>query len=783
MADNFSALFQAELNTAKFLQQVQEIQDKQYKISNFKAETAALINEIQSELSKHKFDININPVKMSGDMQSAGSSAASSFAKGFQSGISGIKGQVKITANTIDELRTSLSKIGVDKSSISNVTKDLENLDIAIKRITSREKGNTIRFDIQGLDKSGNIVTTFREIETETGKLISQGNTLTQTFDAGEAAAKRYSTSLSQAMNLQGAPEKMTASIAQVTAQYERLGTTGHSKLAVVQQDLNTLNSLQATISSASGDELVAAYDKWDSTLSRVKSNLSTISAESKTFVSSLQITNLDNQISTWMSKNSKASKDFGSAIQSLRDKLTQLNSSGNATVGQFKQVENEFNSIKAQATSLGKTGQSLGTVFKQSFTTVSKYISSAQLIYRAVAAMKEMYQNVVNIDTAMTGLYRVTNLTKSGYTDLFNQMKDSAKEYGATLKDIVDLTTGWVKLGFDTDTAEGLAEITTQYQHVTDLDTDTATKNLITAYKGFQEQLDEVYQGNTTEAVSYLSDIYDKLGNEFALSAADVGAAMERSASALSEANNSIQESTGLATGMIEVIQNAEKAGTVLNTTSLRLRGMKGELEELGEEVDENVESVSQMQTHILNLTNGKVNIFEDSGDFKSTYQILKEISEVYDDLSDTAQADLLESISGKRNANAVAAVINNFDQVEKATQAATDATGTAANEQAKYMNSIQGHLNQLQASWESYSTSLVDSEGVKTLIDMGSGLLQIFEGVNNTFGTLPTLISVAMGALSFKNIGRTKMFVLINMPIAITVLFRYRQFRYCGE
>ena len=45
----------------------------------------------------------------------------------------------------------------------------------------------------------------------------------------------------------------------------------------------------------------------------------------------------------------------------------------------------------------------------------------------------------------------------------------------------------------------------------------------------------------------------------------------------------------------------------------------MKGELEDLGEEYD-NIESISKIQTQILNLTSGKVNIFDDNGKFRST-------------------------------------------------------------------------------------------------------------------------------------------------------------------
>lgn len=75
----------------------------------------------------------------------------------------------------------------------------------------------------------------------------------------------------------------------------------------------------------------------------------------------------------------------------------------------------------------------------------------------------------------------------------------------------------------------------------------------------------------------------------------------------------------------------------------------MKGKLEELGEEVDDNVESISKMQTQILNLTHGKVNIFDDDGNFRNIYEIMRDISEVYDDLTDTERASLLETIAGK--------------------------------------------------------------------------------------------------------------------------------------
>ena len=203
--------------------------------------------------------------------------------------------------------------------------------------------------------------------------------------------------------------------------------------------------------------------------------------------------------------------------------------------------------------------------------------------------------------------------------------------------------------------------------------------------------------------------------------------------------------------------------------------RLMKGELEELGEEVDENVESISKMQTHILNLTEGKVNIFGDDGQFKSTYQIMKEISDIWDELDSKAQADLLETVAGKMRANAVSALISNFDQVEKATQAAYSSAGTAAKENEKYMDSMQGKINATKASWQALSNTVMSSDFLKGLIDAGGTALDILNKIVDTLGTLPTILITIGSYLAIKNVGRTKMFVLENGGKMPTVIVFY--------
>lgn len=128
---------------------------------------------------------------------------------------------------------------------------------------------------------------------------------------------------------------------------------------------------------------------------------------------------------------------------------------------------------------------------------------------------------------------------------------------------------------------------------------------------------------------------------NNFAISSTGIGEALQRSASALYEAGNTIDESIALVTGANSVIQNPEQVGTALKTLALRLRGTKTELEEAGLDADNMAESVSQLQAKLLALTHGKVNIMADADTFKNTTEILREMSAAWKDMTDIERAD----------------------------------------------------------------------------------------------------------------------------------------------
>lgn len=627
-----------------------------------------------------------------------------------------------------------------NSSEIATLTQQLETFRSEYAELSVQLNGKLSTSQLTALGQS------FSDLQNKLDALASKAE------DARIKLANSISTNIDNGQ-LEAQSAKLDASLDKIKVKSDEV-TAGVERLKIAETEL------RAARDSDDAERIIHSNEEYKNALQNVKNQIEVnIQAEKKLAEAQKetqnnellrqQRKNLSLDMDIWLRDNSVAAKEFGAQIQRLQVELETCDKT------RLNGIKAEFQEIQKQANLAGQTVQTLGDRFKTQLSKLTTYVSAAMLISYGMSALRSMYDNVLSVDTAMTELYRVTDLTTQQYSDMYDKMAQSAKNYGATLDSIITSTASWVRLGFNPNDAERLSEISAMYQHVTDLDEETAVKNLVTAYKGFEQQLLTLTNGDTTAAIELVADIYDKLGNEFAESAADVGNGLAKSAAVLQQGGNSIQQSAAMFTGIQEVLQDSGVSGSTLKILALRLRGMKGELQELGEEVDDNVESISKMQTQILNFTHGKVNIFNDDGSFKSTYEIMQGIAEIYDDLTDTDRADLLETIAGKNRAVGVQALISNWSQVEKAFDAATNAEGTAAAEQEKYMASLQGHINQLSSAWQAFSNTFLKSNFLKGAVDTLTSIINLLDKLVNTINVVPTLIGAISTAMAFKNVG----------------------------
>jgi len=372
----------------------------------------------------------------------------------------------------------------------------------------------------------------------------------------------------------------------------------------------------------------------------------------------------------------------------------------------------------------------------------ILQYTTSITSIYRVFGELRRGIQYIREIDSALTELKKVTSETEKTYDKFLQTASKTADIVGSTIKELVSSTADWARIGYSLEDAATLAETTAVLLNVSEFQSiEDATSALTSTLQAFSM---------TAETSMRAVDVLNEVGNNFAISSDGIATALQDSASSLVAANNSYEEAVALIAAANRVVQDPNSVGAALRTISLRLRGTSAkELEEAGEDTDGAIESKSKLRSKVKGLSG--VDILTDTGAYKSTYEILLDISKVWKDMSDINQAALLEILAGKTRSNTAAAILSNTKDLKKAYEQALEAEGSALAENEKYLDSIQGRIDLFTNSVQTMWNNALDSDVIKWFVDLGTKLIKAVD----TLGLIPSILAT-IGATK----GITKLF-----------------------
>ena len=558
------------------------------------------------------------------------------------------------------------------------------------------------------------------------------------------------------------------------------------SSLSTEAKELSQIHEIQLSIDNGTYDKqlssLVASYERLGLTSDEVKTktndvsialdklkekNFSTLESDVKHFANELKKSQneatilkndleniynpkkqarLSTDIQNWLSKNSRASKE---AKESLNAYYREL-SDGRVSVDRLNYIEQELKSIDATQRGLGKLGKNLKDQFKEASASFTQWLSVSSGIMALVYQLQKMPKEVIKVNSAMVELNKVSEASAADIIKYFDEAVKSAKRYGSSVSDLISATADWSRLGYSLPDSKKLAEVATLYKNVGDgIDIATANESLVSTLQGFKLNADDAM---------HIIDAFNEVGNNFAIGSDGIGEALKRSASSMFAAGNTLEETIGLVTAANAVVQDPDSIGTAYKTISMRIRGAKTEMEELGLETDGMVESTATLQKEILALSG--VDIMKDKDTFKSTYQILDELATKWQDLTDIQQASITELIAGKRQGNIVSALMSNFETARQATETAINSTGSALKEQEAYEQGIQYSLDRLEASFQAFANHILDSDFLKGIIDFGNGTINVIDAVTSKLGSLGTIGLGAGLFSSIKNVGMAELY-----------------------
>lgn len=502
------------------------------------------------------------------------------------------------------------------------------------------------------------------------------------------------------------------------------------------------LNNIKAKGGIASEDD-VQNLKEYESEIKKTISTVTNMSVAEKgyNFVSGQK--ELD-KIHKLLNENSKMSSEAKAKIKAYYKEIE----SGNPSMS-LDRIHGEIMKIYNAEVEAGRAGKSLWDTFKTS--RLHQIVAQAAGMfgfYDIINIGKQAVEVVTELDSAFTEMRKVSDETEQSLKRYQQTTFTTADAIGTTAVQIQKSTANWQRLGYSLDEASKLAENSNIYKNVGDMDINEATEHMISSVQAWKSEF-----GDAVTASEEIMNRYNKIGNEFAISSADIGEAMETSAAALKAGGNDLNESIGLITAGNLIQQDASTTASAMKILSLRIRGAKADLDAMGESTDDLSDSTSKMREELKALTG--VDIMKDENTFKSTAEIIQEMGKNWDKLTDVSKAAALEKLAGKNRASTVSGLIENYETIGKVIEAAENSENSALEENEKYLESIEGRTQKLTNQLQELASATIKDDWIKDAISGLTTLLDLVTKLVDKFGIIPTVAPAIATAFSFKNVG----------------------------
>ena len=509
--------------------------------------------------------------------------------------------------------------------------------------------------------------------------------------------------------------------------------------LAKVNEQIQKINEQIENVDKLDivSDDDIRQLDIVNSNLVEITSNLVEQQKDYK-LADTNKVKNLISDLEAYKKKASSMSTEYTQEI----DKMVSALSSNNITQTVFDDISDKFKSLRKEVKAAGQDVQSFSDLLRGRFKALGAYLLSFASVYKVWDVLKQGFNTIHEFDDALTEMRKVSDETMKSLQAFQNESFDLASSVGTTGLQIQQSTADWMRLGESLKDAQESARVSTVLMNVSEFDSiSEATESLVAMSAAFKD-LDKIE----------IVDKLNKIGNDFSISTDGLATALQGSASALTTAGNTIDEAIALITAGNAVVQNPAQVGKGIRTIALRLTGTKvaaQQLQEEGEEIDGMLTTQSKLRetikeaTKVASNNNKGFDILKDNGAYKSTFEILQGISEVYQEIVEkdqkygTKQANLLlETLAGKNRANIAASILQNPEMLNSVYAESQDAFGSAMEENEKYMDSISGHLNQLKNDWQSLWANAINRDVINFFIDLADAILKVIDkiGIINT-------------------------------------------------
>lgn len=444
--------------------------------------------------------------------------------------------------------------------------------------------------------------------------------------------------------------------------------------------------------------------------------------------------------------KAKNATTDFARAQKQVADSSTKA---ATAT----KQV----GTAAAQASKSTKLlGDSIGSIAAK----MAGWQIMGELVSKPIAAFKEAVQTMKEVDSELVNIQKVTGSTDAEMAKLTDRAYQMASAYGRTATEVLAASTEFARAGYG-DQIESLSEMSILLQNVGDVSSETANKFLLSVDAAWK-------LGGSEKELMAVMDGLNEITNRNATDMDKLATGMTVAATYFAESGESIQTFSALMGAGTAITQRSgPEIGRALKAITMNIRQIRGETED-GELIND--ESIAKAAVALKEFAG--ISTME-NGELRLTSDVLDELADKWDTLSQVQQSAIAEALGGKYHSNVVAALMGDWEMVEKMMTDYAEGAGSVLEENEIYQNSWLAKTNKLSSTWTEFVSHVLETDAIKGVLDGAITAIELLDTESTKAVATITALAAAFGglgkaAMAFKATDFSS--VLLGMTASVT-------------
>lgn len=307
--------------------------------------------------------------------------------------------------------------------------------------------------------------------------------------------------------------------------------------------------------------------------------------------------------------------------------------------------------------------------------------------------------------------------------------------EVSRTTAEMVSSASEFKRSGYSEEDAAILSKVSALFQNVADEEVEAgdAASFIVSQLKAFN------FTANEAEGII---DAINEVANNFSVSSTDIATGLSKTSAAMSVLGNDFNQTIGLVTAGTEILTGqASKVARGLRTIGNNFANAAKESNSFNIKV--------QGTTKTISLIN------KQTGDIASTFDIFKELSKYWGDMTNAEKQAVAIAYAGKNQFEVFSSVMSNFGQAIEATNTAMNSQGSAMKENSRYMESFEAKINNVKAAWEKVVLAFADSDAIKDILDKVANALNALAENEQAISTITKIAKALLIIKGFKIAG----------------------------